>query len=442
MKFLYYAVLIVIVAALRLRLRRRAKSRGAQGANAEPRRTLYEMPFVRGGVSIVAAREVRERLRGRMFRFGTMLILLVVAAAILIPNLHHARTSSLRVGIVGVVSPALRAEVASVAHLGGDVAHITLEPSRSVAIAQVHRGQLDVAILNDTSLVVTTFATSPHAAEIAQIAHDLGVQRALATAKLNPGQLSILNHSLSLTITSLQPVALKASNVGTSVIGLILIFMMLQQYNTWTLIGVMEEKSSRVIEVLLSTIRPMQLLAGKVLGIGLVALAQATLIVGFALVLAKSVGSSMLHGAAPLELVSILVWLLLGYAFYSWVYAAAGSMTERQDQIQALALPLSVPLIVGYVTALTAAESGHASLLIRLFAYFPPTAPFAMPVLVGLSAVTWWAFALSVVVSLVATVGVARFAARVYQRAILRTGGRVPLRDALAWRRSARAPRT
>lgn len=442
MKFLYYAVLIIIVAALRLRLRRRAKVRGAHREGAAPRRTLYEMPFVRGGVSIVAAREVRERLRGRMFRVSTLVILLVVAAAIVIPNLHHKHTSTLRVGVVGVLTPALRAEVTSVAHLGGDVAHFTIEPSRALASTQVRNGNLDVAVVRGDSLIVQTFATSPHAAEIAQIAHDLGVERALAAAKLNPGQLSILHHSSSLTITSLQPVSLKATNVATSVIGLILIFMMLQQYNTWTLIGVMEEKSSRVIEVLLSTLRPMQLLAGKVLGIGLVAVAQATLIVGFALVLAKSVGSSMLHGAAPLELVSILVWLLLGYAFYSWVYAAAGSMTERQDQIQALALPLSVPLIVGYVTALTAAESGHASLLIRVFAYFPPTAPFAMPVLVGLSAVTWWAFAVSVVVSLLATVGVARFAARVYQRAILRTGGRVPLRDALAWRRGTRAPRT
>lgn len=441
MKFLYYAVLIIVVSALRLRLRRRTMSRSAKAEGAQQPRTLYEMPFVRGAVSIVAAREVRERLRGRMFRFGTLLILLVVAAAITIPNLHHGRPSSLRVGVVGVASPVLRDDITNVAHLGGDVAHITLEPSLSVAKALVHSGQLDVAVANDSSLVVRTFASSPHAGEIAQIAHDLGVERALAAAKLNAGQLSILHHSSSLTITSLQPVALKASNIGTSVIGLILIFMMLQQYNTWTLIGVMEEKSSRVIEVLLSTLRPMQLLAGKVLGIGIVALAQATLIVGFALVLAKSVGSSMLHGAAPLELVSILVWLLLGYAFYSWVYAAAGSMTERQDQIQALALPLSVPLIVGYVTALTAAESGHASLLIQVFAYFPPTAPFAMPVLVGLSAVTWWAFALSVFVSLLATVGVARFAARVYQRAILRTGGRVPLRDALAWRRGARAPR-
>lgn len=431
MKFLYYGVVIAIVALFRLRRRRHSRA-------ASPRRTLYDMPFVHGSVSIVAAREVRERLRGRMFRVGTLIILLVVAAAIVIPNLHHKHTSTLRVGVVGVLTPALRAELTSVARLGGDVVRLTLEPSRAVANAQVRSGHLDMTVVRGERVVVQNFTSSPHASEIAQIAHDLGVAHALAAAKLSAKQRSILEHATSVPITSLQPSTLKATNVATSVIGLILIFMMLQQYNTWTLIGVMEEKSSRVIEVLLSTLRPMQLLAGKVLGIGLVAVAQATLIVSFALVLAKSVGSSMLHGAAPLELASILVWLLLGYTFYSWVYAAAGSMTERQDQIQALALPLSVPLIVGYVSALTAAESGHASVLLRVFAYFPPTAPFAMPVLVGLGAVTWWAFTVSVVVSLLATEIVARFAARVYQRAILRTGGLVPLGEALGWRRSAR----
>lgn len=394
------------------------------------------MPFVRGRVGIVAAREVRERLRGRMFRVGTVLILAVVAAAIVIPNLHHRHAAALRVGVVGELPANLRAQITRDARLSGDATIFTTEPNVARASAQITNGRVDLVIVRDDRVVVGNIATSPHAAEIAQIAQVLGVARALASAHLSASQISILEHAGGLTITSLRHAHVKPTDVGTSVIGLILIFMILQQYNTWTLIGVMEEKSSRVIEVLLATLRPIQLLTGKVLGIGIIAFAQATLVVGFAFVLAKSVGSSMLRGAAPVELVSILIWLLLGYAFYSWVYAAAGSMTERQDQIQAVALPLSVPLIVSYIASLTAVESGHASLFIRILAYVPPTAPLAMPALVGLRAVTWWAFALSILVSLLATLGVARFAAGVYHRAILRTGGRVPLREALALRRT------
>jgi ABC-2 type transport system permease protein len=239
-------------------------------------------------------------------------------------------------------------------------------------------------------------------------------------------------------VRSLQPGKANAKSAvrGTSVIGLILIFVMLTQYNTWMLIGVMEEKSSRVVEVLLAAVRPVQLLGGKVLGIGLVAFGQAALILAFALILGASVGSDLLKGSAPVVLVSTLFWLVLGYAFYSWVYAAAGSMAERQDQVQSLAFPLSLPIIVGYIVSLTAVTSGTASTFIKVLAYVPLTAPFAMPVLVGFRDVAWWQFLASAVLSLAATVLVARAAAGIYRRAILRTGRRVRVLDVLS-----RAPR-
>jgi ABC-2 type transport system permease protein len=213
------------------------------------------------------------------------------------------------------------------------------------------------------------------------------------------------------------------------VIGVILIFLMLTQYNMWTLYGVMEEKSSRVVEVLLAAVRPLQLLVGKVLGIGLVAFGQAALIIVVALGLARAVGSDLLHGTGPLELASALLWLALGYGFYCWVYAAAGSTAERQDQIQALAFPLSIPMILGYVTALTVASSGNTNPFFDVLSYLPPTAPFAMPILVGLGKVTWWEFAASVGICVVGIVVMARVAAGIYRRSILRTGRRVGLRE-------------
>jgi len=125
------------------------------------------------------------------------------------------------------------------------------------------------------------------------------------------------------------------------------------------------------------------------------------------------------------------VWLVLGYAFYCWVYAAAGSMAERQDQIQSLALPLSLPIIFGYIFALTTASTGSASAFFTVLAYVPLTAPFAMPVLVSFGTVSWWEFAASAAISIASTVAVAHLAAGIYRRAILRTGGRVKFRDVL-----------
>jgi len=427
MKILYLLLLVAAVATVRL-LRRRAR-RASATRRARP---SLDLAFLKGGVALVTWREVRQRVRGRMFRISTLVILAAIAAAIVIPTLHHAGSSSQRIGVVGPLSPALKRVVQNDVRANAGVAHLVNLSSASLAKRELASGKIDFAILNDRSIVVNSLRNSAHAAEIVQIARDLGVAQALSAAHLSTGQSALLARAHSLRVTSLKQQKASGANVGASVFGLILIFMMLQQYNTWTLIGVMEEKSSRVIEVLLSALRPLQLLTGKVLGISLVALAQATLIVTFSLVLAKSVGSNLLHGAASLEIVSILVWVLLGYAFYSWIYAAAGSMAERQEQIQALALPLSLPLVFGYVVSLIAAESGHATMLVSVLAYLPPTAPFAMPVLVGLSAVTWWGFLLSVLLSIVSTVAVAHLAARVYRRAILRTGARVHLREAFA----------
>ncbi len=175
---------------------------------------------------------------------------------------------------------------------------------------------------------------------------------------------------------------------ATELLGIILIFIVLNQYLTWTLMGVMEEKASRVVEVLLATVRPVQLLVGKVVGIGAVALAQAVSLVVFALVLAKAVGPNLVHDSAPLVIAVTLVWLVLEHAFYSWLCATAGPLAEREDQVQSVALPLSVPLIFGYIVSLAGVSTGSASLLVKVLSYVPFTAPFVTPTRVGFGVAT------------------------------------------------------
>jgi ABC-2 type transport system permease protein len=429
--------ILVLVAAIAiggtrlvLRIRRR------RSTPQRPRARAPLAPWT-GDVGLVAAREIRERVRGKVFRVGTLLILAVVAGAIVIPKLTHSTAPPAQVGVVGALPASARSTVAHAAKSVGTTARFVDEPSAAAAKDALRAGTLDLAIVDGRDLVVDQPVSSSDTSTTAQfvqaVATDLGTDEALAAAHLTPAQSAALLGARPLPVQSLQSGTTKPRTVNpTSVIGLILIFVMLTQYNTWILMGVMEEKSSRVIEVLLAAIRPIELLTGKVLGIGLVAFGQAGVVVAFALVLAAIVGSPILHGTAPLIVASTLVWLVLGYAFYCWVYAAAGSMAERQDQVQSLALPLSLPIIFGYIFALTAATSANPSTFLKVLAFLPPTAPFAMPVLVGLSAVTWWEFAASAAVTIVCTVGVSRLATSVYRRAILRTGRRVPLREVFA----------
>ncbi|MFZ2057196.1 MAG: ABC transporter permease [Acidimicrobiales bacterium] len=420
-------VILAVIVALRVWLRRRRRSTRSQSW------APVGLALLRGDVGLVAAREVRERVRGKVFRVGTLLILLVVAGAIVIPVLNSGKSRPQRVGVVGVLSAPLRAAVVASATSVGTTVHLVPVADADAAHGDLRSGRIDLAIIDGRELIVDkaigAAATSTTAQFVLAVSKNLGLAEAVESAGLSATQAAELAGAKALPVKSLQPGTAKGAAQTTSTVGLILVFIMLTQYNTWILIGVMEEKSSRVVEVLLAAMRPVQLLAGKVLGIGLVAFAQAALVVAFALGLAEAVGSDLLRGTAPLVLVSTLVWLVLGYAFYCWVYAAAGSMAERQDQVQSLAVPLSLPIIFGYVMALIAAGSGSSSTFFEVLAYLPPTAPLAMPVLVGLGAVTWWEFAASAAVSIVCTVGMARLASSVYRRAILRTGRRVQLRE-------------
>lgn len=421
------AILVVAVAFIV----RRARSQGRRGSTRS-------MPNLASGVSssvgLVATREVQQRLRGRTFRVATGAMLLAIAAAIVIPTLGGKGTPKERIAVTSATRAATRsAALASGKQVGATVEFVE-ENSTQSAITAVKDGSADLAIVNGELLVKRALSAGDGSTK-AQLARALALflaeRQAFSAAKLTPTQVGAISNIRPVTITGLTKARTSSSEQGTAVIGLILLFVMLSQYGTWTLIGVMEEKASRVVEVLLAAIRPNQLLGGKVLGIGTLVFGQATILVGFALGLGAAVGSNILKGTAPTVVVAILGWLVLGYAFYSWVFAAAGSMVERQDQVQAIAFPVTIPLLIGYISSITAITSDHASAYVTTLAYLPPTAPFAMPVLVSLHAVTWWEFALSALITIAATVVMARFAALVYRRAVLRTGRRVPFREVL-----------
>ena len=379
--------------------------------------------------------EILGRVRGPVFRVVTVILFGAVAAAVIIPTLHAGTTTRQRAGVVASSAP-LEAELHDLAKSAGLPVELVNEPGLLQARAALSASQLDMVVDGAGKILVkqpiSASDTSARARYVRAVSVALGAQHAFTQAGLTPQQVATVAKAKPVPVESIQPGRKSRTTAeATALLGVILIFVVLTQYLTWTLMGVMEEKASRVVEVLLATVRPIQLLAGKVIGIGAVALAQAVALVAFALVLAEAVGSSLVHGAAPLVVAATLAWLVLGYAFYSWVYAAAGSLAERQDQVQSLALPLSAPLIFGYIVSLIGASSGTPSLLVKVLAYLPPTAPFAMPTLVGFGEATWWQFLLSVAVTLVCTLFVAFAAAQVYRTAVLQTGRRVRLRELL-----------
>ncbi len=392
----------------------------------------------RRDVWLVARRDLRERGRSRVFRIGTVVVLLVVAAAVVVPVLLHGRGTHVRVGVVGPVTGAERRLIERAGRTVGASVQVVGEADRAEAARALARGSIALAVVGHRYLLLDRAlplgAASPAALVTAELSLQLGTEAQLAAAGVPAGEAARLADPAPLPVHSLKPAAKNETTRNTAVYGLILVYVLLSQYCSWIMLGVIEEKSSRVIEVLLATIRPVQLLAGKVGGIGLLALGQAALLVGAALGLAAAVHSSLISGTAPVEVLAVLVWLVLGYALYCWVYAAAGSLAERTEHAQSLAFPLTLPMLVGYIVGLTQVTATAPSPLLEVLAYLPPTAPFDMPVLVAQGAVSWWQFLLACLLSLLAPAGMVRAATLVFSRAVLRTGRRVRLSEVLAAR--------
>jgi ABC-2 type transport system permease protein len=415
--------LIVVLVGVRMLIRRRR----AQGPRLRDRSL--------GDIELVARREIRERVKTRAFRIATLIVLLVVAAGIVIPVLRKGHEATVHVGVVGATSATLRMTAREAAVAAGAKVNIATEPSLTTAVDALRAGTIDLVVDHDTHLYVDRALTASDSGPIATVAEamasTLGLASALVRAGVPADIAARFARPISLPIIGLTPAQTerRTTATATAIYVLILMYVLLTQYGTWILMGILEEKSNRIVEVLLAAVSPRRLLVGKVGGIGLVALAQAAVLVGFALILAAATGSDLLKGTAPSGIILGLVWLLLGYAFYCWVYAAAGSMLERQDQLQAIALPLQLPILFGYIVALTSLGSTSPSLFIKVLAYLPPTAPFGMTVLVADSAVAWWQVTIAALLSIGATVLMARFAGTIFRRAILNPSRQLKLSD-------------
>ena len=209
----------------------------------------------------------------------------------------------------------------------------------------------------------------------------------------------------------------------------IVTFMMIQIYGSFVAMGVIEEKSSRVIEILLAHLRPRDLLAGKIIGIGVLALAQTVILIG-GLIAALSVTNDITIPAdAWLAVPVAAVWLVLGFTFYASLLAAAGSLVSRTEDAQQVMLPVIAPLLVGYFVGVTASGSSD-SILVVVLSHLPFTSPTVMPMRVAQGGVPSWEIGLSVVLLFGGIVAMLRVAGRIYEYSLLRTGSRVAWRDA------------
>jgi ABC-2 type transport system permease protein len=254
-------------------------------------------------------------------------------------------------------------------------------------------------------------------------------QRAIEELGLTPAQAERLLRAPDVRSTSLEPAAAeRQARADLGRIAVVLLFMAIAFYCGFVLVGVVEEKSSRVVEVLLSRLRPTELLAGKILGIGLVGLAQFALVVAAGLVALSFSEDTPAPATTPGTMAWIVGWFVLGYAFYAVLYATAGSMVSRQEETQSISLPMTAALFVAYILAFVATETPDGAAAVA-GSLFPPTAPMVMIVRIAHGGLPWWQLALSIALMIGSIYGLVGLAGRIYAGSVLRFGGRVRLRE-------------
>jgi len=387
---------------------------------------------------LVTRREINDRARAKSFWIATGILLAAVAAGAVIPALLQGKQQTARVGIVGSQPASLGQALRAAGRASGTAVTIVSVPDVRTAEAELRSGSLGAVIIGDSEVLVkqqpVTGASSSGSTLGGTVAQIAGLQKLYA--QLPPATAAgIARAGIALPVRGITAAPRGLTSRITGLVAAILIYVVILTYGVRITIGVGEEKASRVVEVLLTTLRPVQLLAGKVIGMGLLALAQIAVMVGAYLLLGHALGSSAVRGAATGVVLAGGLWLILGYAFYCTAYAAAGALITRQADAYNASLPLQIPLILAYVLAYTVLYAPSVNWFYHVLAFIPFTAPVAMPVLVAVGAAPAWQIALSVVISLASTVAMVRLAGTIYERAILRTGSRLRVRQVL---RSAR----
>ncbi|MBJ7453542.1 MAG: ABC transporter permease, partial [Blastococcus sp.] len=370
-------------------------------------------------VRLVAGREVSTRIRDKGFIISSIVILLVIVGAVVIQVVTGSGDEESRVGLVGGDAVLVTALEAQGEALDVDVEVVEFDDEAAARTA-VDDEDVDGALLaGDDELLVRESAGGTLEAIVQGAVGQVAVAEQLTDAGIS--ELDVPE----VAVTALDAdAAADSQRVVAAVFGVVILYSLLILFGQFIAQGVVEEKSSRVVELLLATMRPWQLLAGKILGLGLLALGQIVAIGVVAVVAALAFDVVEVPGDLISTVAIVIAWFVLGYAWYAAVFAVAASLVSRQEDLATVLLPTSMVLIVAFFIGIQAA-SDPGGPLARVTSLIPGLSPLVMPVRQAAGEVPLWEIALAVVLMVVAIVLVVRLGGRIYSGALLRTGGKI-----------------
>jgi ABC-2 type transport system permease protein len=387
-------------------------------------------------IRMIAGREIRFRLTSKAFIWTTVaLVAAVVLGGVAAGLLAKRETPPQQVGLTSEAAGVADQLVATGKAVGVPIeTHVVDE---AAGRAQVRSGDLDALVTStspDLAVEVKQTLGDTGTAVFGPLAQQLALGSAITDLGGDPAAVAADVATAEPVVTSLEPApAVDGAQIVAGYIAGILLFISLMTAGQLVAQGVVEEKSSRVVELLLATVRPWQLMAGKVLGIGLIGLIQIVAVVASGVATALAFGlvdSSTINLGATA--VWAVVWFAIGFAMYALVLAALASLVSRQEDVGSVISPVIGLMIIPYIIGISIAPWDPDNPLIVWLSFVPFFSPFLMPIRIALDAVALWEVLLAAGLCLVLIPVLVWFAGRVYSNAVLHSGGRIKLKDALA----------
>lgn len=385
-------------------------------------------------VRLVAGREVTMKMRSKAFIITTVATLVLLAGFALVMKLS-SNGSDDTVGVTQEMEALAEPLKATGQQIGQSID--TKVVSEEEGRQQVADGTLDALLVSGTDgslrVVVQKDLDGGLKDTLNVLAGQAALNQAITELGGDPAQVQSSVAGASVDVEPLEePYPYQPEQLVLGIIAGILIYMSLLLNGQMVATGVVEEKSSRVVELLLSTIRPWQLMAGKVLGIGFVGLVQMLVIGGGGIAAALALDVLSISASAAIgTVVWLVVWYLLGFVMYSLVFAALGALVSRQEDVGGVLTPALMFVIVGYVIGISVLPSDPDNTLAEVLSIIPVFAPTLMPMRLAMGGVPVWEAALSVGLVLALIPLLVWLSGRIYANAVMRSGGKVKLRDAM-----------
>ncbi|MBA3628520.1 MAG: ABC transporter permease [Actinobacteria bacterium] len=379
-------------------------------------------------IGLITRREITQRLHDKAFLISTAFTAIIILGIVLVPQLVGGDDEQ-RLGVAGEASRPLAEALEGLPQDGPVTIETRSYPDEAEATAAVKAGEVEAALI-DGRFVVESEAPEELVAAVQAAERRLRVQRLIRTQQVPQDELEAALDPQPVGVRALDPPEPREGELTTiAAVGVLLLYLQVVTYGYWIAMGVAEEKSSRVVEVLLAKTRPAPLMAGKILGIGLLALGQLLLLSAIGLIAALVTGAVELPAQAAGTMAIVLMWFVLGFALYAVLFAAAGALASRQEEVQNTASPMTIVLVAAFMLSFQAL-SDPDGVIARVCTFVPMAAPLVMPLRITLGEAPAWEIAASVALTVATTALLIPFTGRLYSGAILRTRTQTKLREA------------